>query len=177
MLNRDRLNRGRWEPAGVMVPGRNALAFCFIAALWMLLMSFQAKAQTQPQTQIQAQAQAQAQTESCQPQWLNSVSLQDGTLTLAMAGERFNVEPDGQLYYDVHKVRLTARQMGVLADYHQFMAQELPYVLSHPQGVDDRLCRHLAMRRTKEQAIQRQIPALKHWQSVNLVSQRSQSEP
>ncbi|MEJ2764003.1 hypothetical protein VV869_08560 [Photobacterium sp. MCCC 1A19761] len=155
------------------MPGRNALAFSLIAALWMLCLPTQATAQNQSQVQIQAEDQ----TQLCQPQWLNSVSLQDGTLTLAMAGDRFNVESDGQLYYDVHKVRLSAQQMDVLSDYHQFMQQELPYVLSHSQRVDDRLCQHLVIRRAKERAIQRQIPALKHWQSVSLVSQRSQSEP
>ncbi|UTV28136.1 hypothetical protein [Photobacterium atrarenae] len=159
-------NRDRWVTAGLMVPRGIMLALGLIAACVPIQAT--AQHQSQVQAQVQTQVKAQDQAEPCQPQWLNSVSLQDGTLTLAMAGERFKVESDGQLYYDVHKVRLTALQMGVLADYHQFMRQELPYVLSHSQLVDEGLCRHLVMRRAKEQVVQRQIPALKHWQSVSL---------
>ncbi|MGF1727840.1 hypothetical protein [Photobacterium nomapromontoriensis] len=109
-----------------------------------------------------------AQEPICQPEWHNGMSLQDGALSLELAGETFLIKSSGQLYFGIHKVKLNSEQMAALADYHQLMLEDLPYILSHSQLVDDELCNRMAARQAKETEIQSLIPALKRWQSVTL---------
>ena len=104
----------------------------------------------------------------CKMEWHNSLSMQDGALNLELDGESFMIKPSGQLYFGVHKVKLSNDQSALLADYHRLMLDDLPYTLSHSQLIDQELCDRVAMRQAKESAIQSQIPALKRWQSVTL---------
>ncbi|MGR5065785.1 hypothetical protein [Photobacterium sp. DNB22_13_2] len=104
----------------------------------------------------------------CQLEWHNSLSMQDGALNLEFEGENFQIKPSGQLYFGVHKVKLSDDQSMLLADYHRLMLDDLPYTLSHSQLIDQKLCDQVAMRQAKESEIQSQIPALKRWQSVTL---------
>ncbi|MBY5947533.1 YggN family protein [Photobacterium rosenbergii] len=104
----------------------------------------------------------------CQMEWHNSLSMQDGALNLEFGGESFMIKPSGQLYFGIHKVKLSDDQSALLADYHRLMLDDLPYTLSHSQLIDQELCDRVAMRQAKESEIQSQIPALKRWQSVTL---------
>lgn len=104
----------------------------------------------------------------CQPQWHNVITLQDGVITLEKGSDRFQIRHNGQLFYGIHKVRLDEQQLAVLADYHSLMVDDLPYVLSHSQLIDEELCERLARRQLKEHEIQSLIPALGSWRSVSL---------
>ncbi|MCW8330541.1 hypothetical protein MD588_17180 [Photobacterium sp. SDRW27] len=103
----------------------------------------------------------------CQPQWHNAITMQDGAITLEKGADTFLIKPSGQLYYGVHKVKLNEQQLAVLADYHSIMIEDLPYVLSHSQFIDQELCERVAKRQMKEHEIQSLIPALKNWRSVS----------
>lgn len=105
---------------------------------------------------------------SCQPQWHNVVTMQDGAIMLEKGADTFRIKPNGQLYYGVHKVKLNEQQQAALADYHSIMIEDLPYMLSYSQLIDQALCERVAKREVKEHEIQSLIPALKHWQSVTL---------
>ncbi|KLV06303.1 hypothetical protein ABT56_09640 [Photobacterium aquae] len=111
---------------------------------------------------------AAAEPRQCDPQWHNTMSLDDGKLELGLGGETFSVRSDGRLYFGVHPVKLNEQQMEVLANYHQMMLDDLPYTLSHNQHIDDEFCQRVAARQIKENEIQSLIPALKRWQSVTL---------
>lgn len=102
----------------------------------------------------------------CQPQWHNAITMQDGAITLEKGIDSFLIKPNGQLFYGIHKVRLNEQQQAVLADYHRIMVDDLPYVLSHSQSIDQELCERVAKRQVKEHEIQSLIPALKNWRSV-----------
>ncbi|MGF1732043.1 hypothetical protein [Photobacterium kasasachensis] len=104
----------------------------------------------------------------CQPQWHNAITLQDSEIRLESGADTFLVKPSGQLYYGVHKVKLNDQQLAVLASYHRMMTDDLPYVLSHSQFIDQELCDRVARRQKKEHEIQSLIPALRQWQSVTL---------
>lgn len=104
----------------------------------------------------------------CQLQWHNPVSLQDDNLTLELGGETFKITSTGQLYFGIHPVKLNPQQTTVLAEYHRLMQDDLPFVLSHSQLIDDELCTRIAARQAKEGEIQSLIPALRRWQSVSL---------
>lgn len=107
------------------------------------------------------------QASSCQPHWHNSITLQDGVITLEKGSDRFQVKSGGLLFYGVHKVRLDEQQQAALADYHRLVSADLPYVLSHSQLIDQEFCERLAIRQLKEHEIQSLIPALRNWQSVS----------
>ncbi|MCP4956443.1 DUF2884 family protein [Photobacterium aquimaris] len=105
----------------------------------------------------------------CDPQWHNSVSISDDTLTLSQSKQTFVVKDDGQLYFDIHKVKLDPDQTQLLVQYYQTINNDLPYLLSHGQHVNAKVCQFVNLRIQQERQIRQHIPALKSWESVNLL--------
>lgn len=105
----------------------------------------------------------------CQPQWHNSVSVSDNKLTLVQPKQTFMVEDNGQLYFDIHKVKLNPQQTQLLVQYYHTINDDLPYLLSHGQHVDAKVCQFVSTRMQQEEQIRQQIPALKNWQTVSLL--------
>ncbi|MCD9521110.1 DUF2884 family protein [Photobacterium phosphoreum] len=104
----------------------------------------------------------------CQPLWQNNVSFTDEKLILEHETQTFTIKDNGQLYFDIHKVKLEPKQSQLLAKYYQMIATDLPYVLSHGQRIDTQLCDFAAVRINQENKIRQHIPALKNWHSVSL---------
>ncbi|OBU14553.1 hypothetical protein AYY19_18740 [Photobacterium aquimaris] len=105
----------------------------------------------------------------CEPQWHNSVSISDDKLTLSQSKQTFVIKDDGQLYFDIHKVKLDPDQTQLLVQYYQTINNDLPYLLSHGQHVNTKVCQFVNLRMQQERQIRQHIPALKSWESVNLL--------
>lgn len=103
----------------------------------------------------------------CQPLWHNNISLTDKKLTLENDKKTFTIKDNGQLYFDIHKVKLDPQQLQLLAQYYQTIETDLPYVLSHGQRIDTQLCDFASVRFEQENKIREYIPALKNWHSVS----------
>ncbi|KJF93517.1 hypothetical protein UB33_16770 [Photobacterium angustum] len=104
----------------------------------------------------------------CEPQWHNSLSLNEGRLTLVQGKQEFIVDAKGRMFFDVHKVALSPKQTQLLSDYYELLDNDLPYLLSHSQRIDKQVCDFVSLRIEQEQRLQDAIPALKNWRSVTL---------
>ena len=104
----------------------------------------------------------------CEPQWHNSLSLNEGRLTLVQGKQEFIVDAEGRMFFDVHKVALSPKQTQLLSDYYELLDNDLPYLLSHSQRIDKQVCDFVSLRIEQEQQLQDAIPALKNWRSVTL---------
>ncbi|WP_305407508.1 YggN family protein [Photobacterium leiognathi] len=104
----------------------------------------------------------------CDPQWHNSLSLNEGRLTLVQGEREFSIDANGQMYFDVHKIELSSKQTELLSDYYEILDNDLPYLLSHSQRIDKQVCEFVSLRIEQEQRLQGAIPALKNWRSVTL---------
>ncbi|RDL34912.1 hypothetical protein BC461_18450 [Photobacterium damselae] len=109
------------------------------------------------------------QAQPCQIEWQNEISLQDGRVNLQGGNGSFSITEQGHLYFDVHPVQLNSQQQQVLSEYYHLIAQDLPYVLSRSQVIDQKICDIGLQRQAQEHKIQQLIPALKQWQSVQVL--------
>ena len=140
------------------------------AVLGTVLAVFSVQAQPVSSTPSVSDAGNTAESASlCQLEWHNTISLQDDVLSMDLGKETFQVKATGQLYFGIHKVKLNEAQMGALADYHAFMRDDLPFMLSRSQLIDQEVCQRVAARQAKEHEIQSLIPALKTWQTVTII--------
>lgn len=68
-----------------------------------------------------------AAAESCRPELHGDIEIKSNSIFIEQNNNRFRIEPDGNLFVDVHRVNLNEAQKASLTAYSKTVRSDLPY--------------------------------------------------
>ncbi|MCC4801088.1 hypothetical protein BCT30_12625 [Enterovibrio norvegicus] len=66
--------------------------------------------------------------ETCRPQLHSDIAIDADSLVIERNNNTFRIEPNGSLFFDVHKVALSDEQRASLSAYNKTIRNDLPYI-------------------------------------------------